>query len=34
MFKKFKNYFVENIDVIAAGMAVASGSDYRPFIEN
>lgn len=33
MFNKFKAFYMENIDVIAAGMAVAAGKEYVPFIE-
>lgn len=33
MFKKFKSFYAENIDVIAASLASLNGGDYRPFIE-
>lgn len=33
MFKKIKTYFLENIDEIAASIALASGSDVRPYIQ-
>lgn len=29
MFKRLKAYFVENMDVIAAGLASLNGVDYR-----
>lgn len=33
MFKKFKSFYMENIDMIAASVAAVNGGDYRPFIE-
>lgn len=30
MFKKIKNYFIENIDGIAASLAAANGEFYFP----
>ena len=34
MFKKFKSYFMENIDSIAAGMAALNVGDNYPYFEN
>lgn len=33
MFKKFKAYYMENINFIAAGLAALNGGDYRPFLD-
>ena len=33
MFKKMKNYFTNNLESIARGMAVLSGNDIRAYID-
>lgn len=33
MLKKVKNYFTNNLEVIAMGLAAASGNDIRPYID-
>lgn len=33
MLKKFRTYFMENMDTIVAGLASLNGGDYRPYIE-
>lgn len=33
MFKKLKEYYMENSDAIAASIAFLNGGDYRPYIE-
>lgn len=33
MFKKFKNYFLENIDSIAMSVAMMNGTDIYPYLQ-
>lgn len=33
MFKKIKNYFLENLDTIVANLALANGADFRPYLQ-
>lgn len=33
MFKKARKFFVNNMDAIAMGLAVATGSDFCPYID-
>ena len=33
MFNKVKNYFENNMEAIAMGLAMVSGNDFLPFID-
>lgn len=34
MFKKFKNYFTENLDTIATAMLALNAGDNYPYFDN